>query len=202
MNFHEMSFIEIRSKYPHAENLGEVLGSIQRDLESSQEVVCGFSVNGMEFDESDEDRLKSCRVDEIKSISVKSSSVKALVGESLRSGIAYVRQISQSAEVLSTQFRNGDRKRAFEDLNALSESLSTVFDLMRYIQRLGHIRSDAPAEIETQFIKMMTSLVPAVEKRDFIFIADLLEYEVSSILSQIGEIFSHAGQVSNSGETP
>ena len=190
MNSHQLSLSEIRERYPHAENLGEVLDFIQRDLCDADEVVCGFTVNGMEFDESDEGRLKSCQVEEIQSISVRSSTVAALVGESLKTGTEYVRYLQRSTETLSSEFRSGDRKKAFEELRVVSEGLQTVFDLMRYVQRLGHLEAENGAQTEAQFLKLMSTLIPAVEKRDFIFVADLLEYEVSSLLASIGGIFS------------
>ncbi|MBX9767355.1 MAG: hypothetical protein K2X47_08805 [Bdellovibrionales bacterium] len=190
MNSHHLSLREIRIKYPFAQNLGEVLDFIQKDLVEVKEVVCGFTVNGMAFDESDESRLKACSIDEIQNISIRSSTIQSLIGESLKTGLQYVGHLQLSIEGLSLEFRSGDRKKAFEELKTFSEGLHTIFDLMRYVQRLGRLSVDEAHEMESRFLKMMASLLPAVEKRDFIFVADLLEYEVSAILAEIGGIFS------------
>lgn len=190
MNSHHLSLREIRIKYPFAQNLGEVLDFIQRDLVEKKEVVCGFTVNGMAFDESDEGRLKACSIEEIQNISIRSSTIQSLIGESLKNGMQYVRHLELSIEGLSHEFRSGDKKKAFEDLKTFSEGLNTIFDLLRYVQRLGRLTAGQARHMETRFMGMMENLIPAVEKRDFIFVADLLEYEVSAILAEIGVIFS------------
>jgi hypothetical protein len=209
MNSHNLSLTEIRVKYPDAQNLGDVLDFIQRDLGELKEVVCGFTVNGMAFDEGDETRLKACTIAEIQNISIRSSTVQSLIGESLKTGMDYVKHLQLSIESLAQDFRSGDKKRAFEDLKVFSEGLHTIFDLMRYVHRLGRMGRVEATQIGAKFIQMMNALLPAVEKRDFIFVADLLEYEVSTILSEIEVIFAdrvsnqefHGSQDPNPGKT-
>lgn len=167
--------------------LGEILKSLERDFFHRGQVVCEIIVNGMLLKEADEGRLSLAKAHEIESLSLKTSPIAPLLKEAALSTSGYVIQLKDVSVKNSEQFRLEDIGQAHVLFSAVIDGADSLLEMVKHIRNVASNLDHGPVPaqwdaVEYKFIQVLRGLVKAFQNRDFILVADLLEYEWTTAL--------------------
>lgn len=185
---------EIKSKYPDAQVLEDVLGAVNKEVESQGQVVCEVKVNGLLLDEEEEKNFFTTPVSEINDMVVQCQDPNTLLDESLESGMAYLDRLIPAVEQCSALFRGDDLAEAHTfHFNCVEGAvwfvkLATHFKLA-YLKFRGEV-SPEWQEVESRFAQVLGEVLEAYEKKNYILVADLLEYELLTTFEKWREILN------------
>ena len=172
---------DIADCYPQAEDLGQLIKALENEFSQRGEVICHFTLNGMSLSEADEKRLAGIGLHDIEFLEVQSESPKALMFGILENWGLELPKLIENAENLarSIKFEGIEGKlRSFVDL------LDSCQFLMDSLRSLESVVTDTPHGLETWLAaeKVTATAIgetlKAFEKKDFVLLADVLEYDL------------------------
>lgn len=175
---------EISVDFPQAKTLREVIGQLEANFQLKGEVICEIQVNGIAINEEDEVRLAETPVTEIESLIICSSEPARLVDQALNSCREFVPHVKQSC------IRTSEKLRGNDQALAQSQFIETMEGCYWLVDTLKHIRgaSKGPESLknldqwtknESNMANVVREVVLAYEAKDYVLVADLLEYELS-----------------------
>ncbi len=200
MERYKVTGSELREFYKTETQLGRVFMDIERELKSSNQVVCQFIVNGMELKENDEQRFLAISLNEIETLEYLSEGAEILVESVLNSWIDALPELIMRTEELSGRLRIGGLTGSYKDIHDLVENCEYLVGSMASIkQMMGDVLADGKAsweEAEKISFQTVKQAVAALEAKDFVQLADILEYDLNHTLQtwleslvQLGEVF-------------
>lgn len=176
---------DLESLFPEQKNLGQIVTAIEERAEDEGKVLCRITVNGMKFDESDENRFASTSLESVNELIVELEVTDKLVADtlvSLNQGLEAIRDRSVN---LADAIRENPMGRAqvefagvMEQTNFLMEALGALKP--RMVLSLESVESWAEAESKSS--QMIKELLQAFERQDFILVSDVLEYEMYNLM--------------------
>lgn len=186
---------EISNDFPQAKTLREIIGHLEEKFQLKGEVICEIQVNGLSISEEDELRLAETPVTEIDSLIICSSEPTQLVTQALGSCREFVPHVKEACVRASEKFRSTDLS------SAQNQFIETMEGCYWLVDTLKHIRgaSRDPVQIknldqwtsnEQKMAQIVREVVVAYEAKDYVLVADLLEYELSEAVGAWQSVLS------------
>lgn len=215
---------DLLSEFGRCENLRELILQVENHYSEKNQLVCEIQVNGMTLEEEDEIRFAETTLQEIKEFSVKTGPLSELIGDVAQAFSECIPSVQDTAVHTAECFRSADHKKAHASFAAVLEGCQWLVDTLVYA-RQASLKEASPfsacfvddrwGAAEKSFSRMLRQIMVAFEKKDFVLLADLLEYELTTILEEWSgliqqssqeahfeskESLTAAGQVSSKGE--
>jgi hypothetical protein len=184
---------QIAQEFTDCETVGEVLHRLETMVASRGEVICEIRLNGQVIDETDEARLAKDPEKEnprsaIRSLSIRSDRPESLIGQALRSSLSFIPLLTQASVDTAGRFRDGDVHNGSEQLNEALEGCQW------FVETIHHARGAASGigfgvhqierwqQAEKMLFDVITELTATFDRKDYVMVADLLEYELTTAL--------------------
>ena len=177
---------ELIKFYNHATKLAQVFSDIEMDLKSQNRVVCQYIINGEKIEEEDEIKFSNWDLTEVKTLEYLSAGVSYLVVDVVRTWIRALPEFIEQSDKIAGDLRfKADAKSkaavldVVENCQYLVDSLLPIKSLMGDSVAAG---LDAMVRAEEQTRKTLTEAITALEKKNFVLLADIIEYELVTAL--------------------
>lgn len=181
---------QIDAEFGDLGSLSDVIKVIEGYFWHRGEVICEIRVNGMFMDGKDEIRFASERVENLESIEIKSQRPQDLLAETLRSVSEYLPRVRESAILVAERFQQGNNDEAHRLCLKVLDSCRWLSDWLFLVKKScgnwAHVKvsEDLWRRAELAFTNVLRDLCSAYENKDFVALADILEYELSNSLGQ------------------
>ncbi len=175
---------EISTEFPQAKNLGEVISELEATFQLKGEVICEIQVNGIAISEEDEVRLGATPVTEIESLIICSSEPARLIDQALGSCKEFIPHVKQSCIRTSEKLRGTDAAGAQNQFIETMEGCYWLVDTLRHVRGASkNSNLDQWTVYENKMASVVREVVTAFEAKDYVLVADLLEYELSEAVA-------------------
>lgn len=177
---------QLKSSFGLHDKLESVFRKIEADLMQTGEVVCRFKVNGLDLSEADEKRFETYQLTEVELIEVESESKDLLLTEVIKSWISSLPQLISQTDQLALQFKEQKNDGLFKQFVDLVDSCQFLIDSLISLRT---IVNNYPPELHKQWqesqkltVHAISEALEAFEKKDFIILSDILEYDLGNCL--------------------
>lgn len=179
---------ELSTEFPKAKTLSEVIGELEATFQLKGEVICEIQVNGIAISEEDEVRLGETPVTEIESLIICSSEPARLIDQALASCREFIPHVKQSCIRTSEKLRSTDVAGAQNQFIETMEGCYWLVDTLRHVRGASKSSATSPGldqwtAYETKMAAVVRDVVTAYEAKDYVLVADLLEYELSEAVA-------------------
>lgn len=199
---------ELTARFGEEATLGEVFGQIEKDLKTVNEVVCQFSVNGMALDEQGEKRLATATLKEVQNLAVQSERPDAILVNVLRNWSEQIPKMIQMNDDLAAQIRfkgiEGQLKTLVDLIDESQLLVDSIISIDTAFSHLSVVQSEPWRKAQKLMAHGIGEALQAFQKKDFNWLADILEYDVGHSLQTWMELLENLSQnVKNStGRAP
>lgn len=176
---------ELQEKFSPASSLREIISSLEVSWRHQGKVISAVSVNGMPLTESDEARLATTAIKEIMQIELQVESPLNLFVATLETQLQLIAELERVSLSVATMFRDLDVGRGHSLMIALLDSSRWFVDALVSIKEsIGTIidcRFDRLTweKNENDFRSTIDQALVAMERLDYILLADILEFDYS-----------------------
>lgn len=183
----EWNRTDIERDFPECQNVSEIIHRLENQAAIQGQVVCEIWINEMRILEDDEIQMGKCLTNEISQLAIVMSPTNSVVDGTLEAILDYLPRLQKGAESVSDQLRGVKEGFSYTVfLQVVEGSRWIVESLMRAGRVLPlHEWTDVQAKwkfAEKRLEEVVKDLLQAFEKRDFVLLADLLEYELTTII--------------------
>ncbi|QDK44141.1 hypothetical protein DOM22_02715 [Bdellovibrio sp. ZAP7] len=187
MERYKVSGEDLRNFYQGDTNLSKVFADIENDLRDTNAVVCRFIVNGMEIKESDEARFGSVSLKDVETLEYMTENSNDLVLDVLRAWIDSLPELMGKTENLSKRMRAQGLSGLLKPIHDLVSNCEYLIDSVMSLKVLVGDRYLVASPVnwaiaEEQSKKTVTEALGAMENKDFVLLADVLEYDLNNVL--------------------
>jgi len=178
---------DLRDFYSQSTELSKVFRDIEHDLRSTNQVVCRYILNGMELEESEETKFAAVTLDQVESLEYLTENARDLASLVIKGWIDALPELIKSSEGLSLRVRaqgfNGLLKPIHDLVKNCEFLIESIISLKEMLgdQFLGA----APVDwvmVEQSSKKSVLEALEALTKKDFVLLAEVLEYDLSHAL--------------------
>jgi len=176
------------------DNLEEILGEIQ-ELRSSETIVNDVLLNGRAYQEDVPHAALEISRREIETLELTTCSDEEIALHFLEHSVSIIDAMLAGLPRIIEMFRLGDESEANEHYLRLLESLQLLFDMVGRVGRILNLDFDRPIQPGvslTQTVEkiaaIMTDLLRIQEESDWIYLADILEYELNDVLREFRDL--------------
>jgi Mg2+ and Co2+ transporter CorA len=176
-------------------NLEDVLSEIVRDQDRQDRVVWTVRLNGENYSEATPHDARKIRVEDIQSLEINTMGKTEISQEFLQNGGKMLEILNQSAKEISGLFRKADEKEANKRYLEFIESYQDLFQMLRHTRDAMNldfgdimIHGASVNDKLEALQRLFDQMIHAQEGRDWVMLADLLEYELASLLKEWEEI--------------
>ena len=198
-----LSPVEIALQFTQAKTLGELMRATEDDLQKKGEVICRFSVNDLLFSENDEKQFSEMPVSEIQKFEIEHESTSHIFNEVLTSWVDSLDKMVVSCDELSKKIRFDGQEGHLGDLVKMIDSCHFLVESLVSMRSLNKENIDKLLkkwnENEILLLKSVEETLNAFEKKDFVLMADVLEYDLAHSLHCWKELLAELLQSINSG---
>jgi hypothetical protein len=194
METQKWSADQIHQEFSDCQSLDDLIRKIEDRHWERGEVICEIKVNNMIIRETDEQKFADASLDAIENLSVRFSRTDDLATEALQSILASIPKVTEAAIYSAELFRTQDYERAqslvatlIENCQFSMETLSTLRNTHAQWFSEGMIEQ-LWTRAETGFERMVKELLAGYEKKDYVLVADVLEYEIPVALDHWREM--------------
>lgn len=177
---------ELIGRFGAHATLGEIFGQIENDLKSVKEVVCQFKVNGLALDEAGEKRLASSKLEEVQSIEVLSQQPTAILGDILISWSEQIPSMIKQNDDLASQIRfkgiDGQLKNLVDLIDQSQLLVDSIMSIDTVFSEFPIVQSEKWQSGQKQTANAIGEALEAFQKKDFTWLADILEYDMGHSL--------------------
>lgn len=151
-------------------------------------------MNGQRLDDSDESRLAGTLKADIDFIEIETESPSQLLISTLNGQLDLIEEIDRVAQLASQNYRKNDMQQAHEQLLSVFDACRWLTDALVAVRGAPawlpdfKINEDLWISSQASFFKVTNEMMSALEKSDFILLADLLEYELANSLAEWREL--------------
>lgn len=165
----------------------KILAEYEKTVASRGRVVSHYLINGAEVADI-VDSLKSVSEDDIQSVAVVTREPQQLVKEIVVSAVDFMPRLREGIEQLTENLVGG--QQACEDIwLPILDGLEWVNDLVTNFRGLIDFRRDYLSRVAGQWREQLAQLLAAWESGDKVLLADILQYELISILEDLENYF-------------
>lgn len=179
---------QLGESFPSASDLGQILSALNESESKNGSVICEIFVNDVKMREEEEVKWSAAKIEEIRNLRVGTKKVEGLMIESLHGGIDFLDDIMGGLLRASDIFRNDDIHAAHKYYACCIEATEAFVELIShykivYTQVLGRGVLNWE-KIELQLIKSLHEVLEAYGQKNYVLVADLLEYDLTNVLQQ------------------
>ncbi|MGZ3769182.1 MAG: hypothetical protein ACXVCP_11485 [Bdellovibrio sp.] len=187
MDRFKVSGEELRGFYKENVTLAQVFKDIEQDLRSNNQVVCRYIVNGLEINECDELRFSSVSLEEIETLEYLTENSRDLIGLVLKGWIDSLPELMKNTESLTKRLRSQGFSGLLKPIHDLVQNCEYLIESIKTIkfsmgdQMLGTTAIDW-SKAEESSKATVGEAIRAMENKDFVLLADVLEYDLNNVL--------------------
>jgi hypothetical protein len=167
-------------------SLGEIFRQIENDLKPINEVVCQFKINGLALDEQAEQRLAAATLSEVETLEVFSQQPRAILGDVLQNWVKQIPALLECNDNLASEIRfkgiEGQLKSLVELIDQCQLLVDSIISIDSVFPNLPYVKSEAWKKAQTQMASAIGEALQAFQKKDFNWLADILEYDLGHAL--------------------
>jgi hypothetical protein len=167
-------------------NLEQVFSDIERDLQASNQVVCRYIVNGLELSEVDELRFAEVQLSEVESLEYLTERSEDLAGIVIRAWVEALPEMMLKTEALAARMRAQGLSGLLKSISELVQNCETLVDsvmaLRVRMKAAGTPIRSSLVELEKVSKKTVLEATTALQSKDFVLLADVLEYDLNNML--------------------
>lgn len=183
---------EMTEKYgSEAKTLGDIFKLIERDLQTTGEVICQFRVNGMRLSQEDEVRMASFSLDDVDQIEVQSQKPTDLLFELLDNWTLELPRLIENTDQLAAGIRfdglEGHLKSFVELIDSCQFLVESLVSLENVIMS-NYLTSEQWRSNTLLTSRAIGEALKAFEKKDFVLIGEILEYDLGHSLQMWKEL--------------
>lgn len=187
MERYKVSGEDLRNFYDANIALERVFSDIERDLRSTDQVVCRYILNGLEIAEFEEARFSTVTLDQVETLEYMTENTNDLTGMVLRGWIEAMPELMQATENLARQMRAQGLKGLLRSIHELVQNCEYLIDSTISIKsmmgdKILGTHSLSWTKTEEHSKKTVAEALRALENKDFIHLADVLEYDLNQML--------------------
>ena len=176
-------------------NLEEILGDIQHRYLGQDRVVSEVTVNGKPYSEDLPHAAVEIQREAVENLELKTISSLEIARHFIEHGAAQLELINRSLPRITEMFRLGDETEANEHFLRFLEALHLLISMMEYSgQALGVAFGSQTEDLGTMqkrfenLAGILTQLLKIQEQSDWVYLSDVLEYELAPELEAIAEM--------------
>jgi hypothetical protein len=177
------------------ENLEDILGAIQQDHLPENHVIGEVIVNGQSYSEDVPHAALEVHRTDIQNLAVVTRSPEEIARHFMQNGPMIIDSLLESLPRITEMFRLGDEAEAnehflrfLESLHLLVNMISRAVDLLNLglDRELGQMADQESLNQRlSKLAETLGQLLDIQEQQDWIFLADILEYELAPALEEI-----------------
>lgn len=191
---------QLRNFYQTETVLSRVFEDIENDLRDTNAVVCRFIVNGMEIKESDELRFGSVPLTDVETLEYMTENSNDLVLDVLRAWIDSLPELMEKTEGLAKRMRAQGFSGLLKPIHELVSNCEYLIDSVMSLKVLVGDRYLVASPVnwvkaEQQSKTTVTEALGALENKDFVLLADVLEYDLNNVLQMWKEHLQYLEKV-------
>ncbi|MFT5444356.1 MAG: hypothetical protein ACI8W3_003411 [Myxococcota bacterium] len=164
------------------ENLEDVLERCRRSSDDEPHLFTNIRLDGLDVPEDSFEQLEQISIEGIEKIELESRPTLEIALSSLRHSSAYVIAIRQAAGRVVELFRTGRSDEANDLLAHLSDSLGVLVAAVSGITRAVPTAAPNLLGPVNELTEWLDKVLEGQANGDWVFVADILEYEVDSRL--------------------
>lgn len=199
---------DLIGKFGADATLGEVFGQIENELKNSKEVVCQFKVNGLALDEEGEKRLAAANLEEVQTLEVLSQKPTAILGDILKSWSEQIPAMIKQNDTLAAEIRfkgmDGQLKNLVELIDQCQLLVDSIMSIDTVFSDFPIVQSESWRTAQKHMAEGIGEALGAFQKKDYTWLADILEYDMGHSLQSWMELLESLKQdvTSTAGATP
>jgi hypothetical protein len=175
------------------DNLEEILRELATNHVSEQRIIGEVRVNGTEYSEDIPHAALEVERAEINSLELFTRSAEEIAMHFIKNGDRLMQALIDTIPKITEMFRLGDEAEANEHFLRFLETLHILVDMLDRSSRVMGLREDAALEDHgslrgrlEKLAETLSQLLRIQEQTDWIFLADILEYELTPELQALG----------------
>jgi hypothetical protein len=179
---------KIKANFPECATLKEIIARLESDFVARGEVICEIRVNGVILDDGDETRLGGMISGEILDLEVRSNQPSYLIADAIKSTLVLIPDLEKSCVVTSEKFRGTEMGVAQKSFNECLEGCQWLVDTLLHVRgaasgtKVPISHPERWYEAEKLIARVIREISEAYSRKDFVLVADLLEYELTGAL--------------------
>ncbi|MDR1545692.1 MAG: hypothetical protein LBU12_03060 [Deltaproteobacteria bacterium] len=176
-------------------NLEEILINLMEHPSTNGRVITGVKLNGSPYSEEVPHAALEVERETIDSLSLDTLTLEDLGLNFLKTGPAYLAALLEALPKIVENFRLGDEQEANEHFLNFLEALHLLMTLLeqtRHVLGLWQGGDEEDSSSLNQYLeslaKILNTLIALQEQKDWIFLADVLEYELQDSLRKLAAL--------------
>jgi hypothetical protein len=177
------------------DNLEEILSTLLEHPVVANRVITGVRVNGDPYSEEVPHAAIEVERTQIDTLELETHTAEDLSLHFLEHGGYFVKTLRQALPKIVDEFRLGDEMEANEHFLSFLESLHLVISMLEQAKATMGMGEDIAlgqsGSLNTYLESLgatLTSLIALQEQSDWIYLADVLEYELDASLENLSEL--------------
>ncbi len=171
---------QIEDQFGACNLLKDVIFEVETQYQLSGEYVCHVLVNGMRFGEDDEEKFALTKREEISQLEVSLGTLNELVIGVLKSYTIWIPNIKQILLATAKYFHEGDLENGQRNFIMILDSCRYYINSLIELKRSSKEISES-VFVEEHFSGLIREVMKAYEKKDYVLLADLVEYELHNL---------------------
>ena len=171
----------LQTEFHDCENLNSLIQNIEKRLTGENKVLCHIAVNGLPLNELDEARLAETKWELIDRVDIQFRSSANLVEDSAVDLGTWIEVFKKDLLKQAEDLRNKGTLSAFH-FSLMVANFTWLFGAIKTLQ--GHRPELDWKTAEERFSRAIKEVEVAYRASDFIALADIIEYEVTTALDQ------------------
>jgi hypothetical protein len=174
---------ELCQHYNETTTLSRVFNDIERELKANSQVVCQFIVNGLALKEDDEEKFLGIQLKDVTTLEYLAENTKTLVEGVLGGWGDALPELIQKADSLCGEIRKNGIQHKLRDVRDLVDNcqflISSIISLKTILGDSVIASQPKWDQAETWTQATLVQALEAFEKKDFVLLADVVEYDLN-----------------------
>lgn len=188
-----MSASEVKSQFPDVGTYEQLFRALEEKYSLVGEVICSFNVNGHALTEAMEGRVGTGSIDEIQTIEIQTDVVSNLIVEVMQSWLPVIPEMTERIDQLSQKIKaegiTGNLQSLVKSIDDCQLLIDSVISIGSVLGQHPIVRSEAWRNAESKTAAAVGEALQSFQKKDFVTLADVLEYDLAHSLNQWQENF-------------
>ena len=176
---------DLREFYAADTELEQVFSDVEKDLYELKHVVCQYIVNGLRLSDKDEAKFAKVPLAEVESLEYIAAPADSMVWDVTKGWLEALPELMEAAEKISNHLRGGKKAGQLREIHQLLENveylMSSLIDIKGLLAEDVRRVQEAWDPAEQQSHLTVRQCLEAVDKKDFVILADVLEYDLSIV---------------------